>query len=327
MHATPIRSAGKPKVVTIFRPMSVSTKSTPQIEESPSPDQPSTPTRICQEISVFSPDTPVKHSCRTSTYSRTSLRPTPLTPHRYRLRSFPEPHGSSWGRSFSTKYSPELSPPESQNKSRAELSNYAVTSPRHTPPPVISPTGEAATWSRCRKLEGILEAVSEAMDTFPDGMLRLDSPTVLALRTPHSLDEMHIDALQRIFPQTASLLLSALAAHLIVDSYFSGIREMCSPFSNLPHHHFWRNHGKLAVLSDECLHQIPVKARATLGIHLPNVTDLQGHERALRRRADMVVVGVRIQGQKLLEAICGRFDEVVWRSLKVIVETLEGDRL
>jgi hypothetical protein len=177
-------------------------------------------------------------------------------------------------------------------------------------------------------LEGILEAISEAMGTFPDGMLRLDSPPVLALRTPHSLDEMHIDALQRIFPQTASLLLSALAAHLIVHSYFSNIGELCTSFSsNLPRHHIWRKHGKLAARSDECLHDIPIKAGATLGVHRPNMTHLQGDEQALRRRADLVAGCVGIQGQKLLEAICGRFDEVIWRSLKVIVETLEDDRV
>src|SRR5204862_163911 len=147
----------------------------------------------------------------------------------------------------------DVSPTESHDTSRTELSNYTVASPRQTPRRVISHTGEATAWSRCRKLEAILEAISEAMGTFPDGMLRLDSPAVLALRTPHSLDEMHIDALQRVFPQTASLLLSALAAHLIVHSYVSNIGELCQSFgSNSPRHHVWRRHAKLAARSDEC---------------------------------------------------------------------------
>jgi hypothetical protein len=138
---------------------------------------------------------------------------------------------------------------------------------------------------------------------------------------------MHINALEHIFPQTASLLLSALAAHLILGSYFSSIGGMCTSFSHMPHHRSWREDGRLAARSNECLRDIPITARAALGIHLPNINDLQGYERALRRRADMVAVCVGIQGQKLLEAICGRFDEVIWRALKVLVETLEGDRL
>ena len=92
-------------------------------------------------------------------------------------------------------------------------------------------------------------------------------------------------------------------------------------------HHVWRRHAKLAARSDECLRVVPVTARATLGVHLPIMTHLQDHEQALRRRADLVAECVGIQGQKLLEAICGRFDEVIWRSLKVIVEIVEDDRL
>jgi hypothetical protein len=36
-----------------------------------------------------------------------------------------------------------------------------------------------------------------------------------------------------------------------------------------------------------------------------------------------VAVCVRVHGQRLLQAIYGRFDEVIWRALRVLVETLE----
>jgi hypothetical protein len=313
-------------VVNILRPASLSTTSTSLLNELRSPCRPTTPLRPCQEISVFSPDTPIKYSRRASTYSTTSLRPAPLSPHRHRRRYFATKQTSSSGPSQSIRNLLELSPTESQHTLATDFSNHIVTSPMRTSPPVFSPASEAAAWSRCRKLEETLEAVSQAMDTFPDGMLRLDSPAILALRTPHSLDEMHIAALQRIFPQTASLLLSALAALLIVDCYFSSLGEMCSPFRSLPDPRSERKYGKLATRSNECLQDIPIKARATLGIYLPSITDLQDHERALKRRADMVAICVGVQGQRLLEAICGRFDGVAWRALKVLVETLESNR-
>jgi hypothetical protein len=193
-----------------------------------------------------------------------------------------------------------------------------------TPPPVLPTKIEAGAWSRCGKLESILEAASQAVDTFPDGMLRLDSDAILALRNPHSQDDILIDALQRIFPQTPSLLLSALAALLLLDSYFSNLKEISTSFNNTPYRHPKRKHGGSVARSIGCLQDIPIKARATLGIHLPNGTVLQDHERALRRRAETVDVCVGVQGQKVLRAICGRFDEVVWRALKVVVTTIES---
>ena len=324
MHATRLTGIGKPKVVTIARPMALSTTSTSMFQEFQSQDRPSTPIRPCQDISVFSPDTPVKHSRRSPTWSSTSLRPAALTPRRHHRHKSSTPLRSSSGYGQSGRDSLELSPSQSQDTFAASFSSYTIAGPMRTPPPVLSPTNGAVAWSSCRKLEGILEAVSQAIKSFPDGMLCLDSPAILALRTPHSLDEMHIDALQRVFPRTASLLLSALAALLIVDSFFSSLGENCTLSSSLPHRPSERKHDKLAAQSNECLHDIPMKARATLGTHLPNVTRVQDHEQALKRRADMVAVCVRVQGQKLLEAICGRFDEVMWRALKVLVDTLEG---
>jgi hypothetical protein len=324
MHATRLRGAGRPKVVNIPRTISSSTTSTSALNGSRTLDRPSTPNRPCQEVSVFSPDTPTTHSRRASRYSITSLRRVPLTPRGYRGHNFASPQRSSPRHSSGIRNSLERSFTESQDTFATDSSDYTVRSPMRTPPPVLSPTSEAVAWVRCTRLESILEAVSQAMETFPDGMLRLDSPAILALRPPHSLDKMYIDALQRIFPQTASLLLSALAALLIVDSYFSSLGGISTAFCNSPHDQSKRTYGMLAARSNECVQDIPIKARVTLGIQLPNLTDLQDQERALRKRAGMVAVCVGVQGQRLLEAVCGRFDEVTWRALKVLVETLES---
>jgi hypothetical protein len=324
MHATQLKGVGRPKVVNISRPISLSTTSASVLQGLQLADRPSTPAQPCQEISVFSPDTPVKHSRKALRWSATSLRPAPLTPRRSRQEKDSTPQVPSPVYDHRIGDCLELWPTEPQDTFPTGVSPYSIRSPMRTPPPVVSTKIEAVAWPRCGKLESILEAASQAVDTFPDGMLRLDSDAILALRNPHSRDDILIDALQRVFPQTASLLLSALAALLLLDSYFSNLKEMSSSFNNTPCRHPKRKHDKLAARSTGCLRDIPTKARATLGIHLPNVTVFQDHERALRKRAEIVDACVGVQGQKILRAICGRFDEVVWRALKVVVTTLES---
>jgi hypothetical protein len=324
MHATRLKGAGRPKVVNISRPISLSTTPASMLQGLPSAGRPSTPARPCQEISVFSPDTPVKHSRKALRWSATSFRPAPLTPQRSHQEKDSTPQVSSpvYGHRIGDCLG--LWPTESQDTFSTEVSPYSTRNPMRMPPPVLSTKNEAGAWSRCEKLESILEATSQAVDTFPDGMLRLDSDAILALRNPHSQDDVLIDALQQIFPQAASLLLSALAALLLLDSYFSNLKEMSTSFNNTPCKHPKRKHGRLATRSTSCLQDIPIKARATLGIHLPNATVLQDHEQALRKRAEIVDVCVGVQGPKILRDICGRFDEVVWRALKVVVTTLES---
>ena len=202
--------------------------------------------------------------------------------------------------------------------------NYNIMSTKQpSTPPVLITDSETAAWTRCRKLEDTLEAVSSAINTFPNRMLRLDSPSIRVLRNSNSSDESTIDALRQVFPQTRTLLLSALAALLILDVYVSSIESMQGligePRPDHPNGKYWQ----LAAKSNECFHDIPTKARATLVIHMPSVAKAQVHERALRRRAETVAVCVRVQGQKLLDAICGGHNDLLWRTLKVLVDTLE----
>ncbi len=330
-HATRLQGVGRPRMVTVSRPLSLCTASSRKTEIQPPQERPATPVRPCREISAFSPCSPdtISTDCSRMSLSRSvtlQIRcPAPLTPHRRppcdaqtRQRS------ASWhSRSLLGSLKPSPTELEATLASSVSFSTYPSTVPTQTPPPVHSLDAETAAWARCRKLEDTIAAVSSAIDTFPDGMLRLDSPSILTLRNPDSLDELTIDALRRVFPQTATLLLSALAALLVLDLYLSSlgdtrvlIGEICSTH---PQEKYW----SLPVKTNDCLHDIPTKARATLDIHVPNATRVQVHGKALRRRAETVAVCVRVLGQKLLEAICGRYDEILWRTLKILVDTLE----
>src|SRR5271170_6719767 len=77
MHATRLKGAGRPKVVNISRPISLSTTPASMLQGLPSAGRPSTPARPCQEISVFSPDTPVKHSRKALRWSHQEKDSTP----------------------------------------------------------------------------------------------------------------------------------------------------------------------------------------------------------------------------------------------------------
>lgn len=183
----------------------------------------------------------------------------------------------------------------------------------------ISPTTKVATRSRCRRLERALHAVTEAIDIFPNGMLRLNSPAVLELRCPHVPDETYLQALQKIFPAAPSLLISALTAWIIVDLYFSNLTEYPAPSEQ-----YWSGSG--AAVCDDSPHQIqiPDKARDLLGIGLPDATSTRLNEHALRKRATAALASISVIGKTLIEALRGSWDEDIWRSLKVLVEVIEA---
>ena len=110
------------------------------------------------------------------------------------------------------------------------------------------------------------------------------------------------------------MLLSALAAWLIVDLSLLRLDLDTLEPRNLD----------MAAMSNDGLHQVPVKARKVLGIKLPEATEMQAYEQVLRNRARLVVMSVGAIGQRLMEALRGSWDEDLWRSLRVLVEVIEA---
>ena len=331
MHVTHLKCAGKPKVVTISRPLSLYTSSTlAQKEASEACARPATPDKTCQEVSAFSPDTPMSNPRKSLRRSWTfqSLFPAPLAPRKCVKRqksSSAVPERSSSEHTSTILDVLDSSPIGSRLTSATQTTVSSHTSTRNLriPPPVSPLAVDFVAWDRCQRLESLLECVSNAIETFPDRMLRLDSPSIVDIRSQDSLDEMHIDALRRIFPHTSPLLLSALAALLIVDLHLFTAIDATPDRPGPKSIKTFNSSSRDALISSDCLHDIPTKAKATLGIHLPNVTELRLHEHALRKRAETVSICVAVQGQKLMEVLCGRFDETLWKTLKVLVDLIE----
>ncbi|OCT55124.1 hypothetical protein CLCR_00010 [Cladophialophora carrionii] len=327
MIATVLVGPGKPKLVHIHRPPSNS-GTEPSVE---SLQIPSTPKQAPVEVSAFSPyDTPSELPPRVgSTISgamyaatrnpTTSFLPQPLTLPRRSRSSRSDFVFSAWQRFHDLADPFETSPRRTRSdrsfratekrwaiRGTADIDMHALREP--------SPTARSATWSRCRKLERTLNAITRAIDQFPHDMLQLDSPAVLELRNPQISDQTYIKALQRVFPAAAAVLISALTAWIIVDLYFSRLKAQPVPM---------QRYLAQAAAPQESLHRIPNKAREMLGIDLPDAASIHLNEYALRRRALAIQASVGVVGQRLVEALRGSWDEDIWRSLRVLVEVIE----
>ncbi|EXJ73164.1 uncharacterized protein A1O5_04314 [Cladophialophora psammophila CBS 110553] len=332
MIATVLVGPGKPKLIQIQRPPSSRSRGKSPAEGALIP---STPKQTLVEVSAFSPyDTPcdVSHDSHISdgAYDRTQ-NPSPSS-----TRAVPQlvafatrGRTSRSGTSVSNGTGPHI----------CKLTDPFTTSPRRTRSDrsfrtlemrwaiadtlevdtrsvaQLSPTTKSAKWSRCRRLERALNAVTMAIDEFPDGMLCLDSPAVMELRNPQITDATYIEAFRRIFPSAPSLLISAITAWVIVDLYFSRLKDQLVPMERC-----WAQ----AAASNESLHRIPEKAREMLGIGPPDETTIMLNEYALRKRGMAMQASIGVIGRRLVNALRGSWDEDIWRSLKVLVEVIEA---
>ena len=177
---------------------------------------------------------------------------------------------------------------------------------------MVHPEREA--WAECEDLARILDDLERSVNDYPSGLLQLDSPVILQVRHPQSLDELHMSCLSQIFPAVNAQHLSALAATLIVQSYLTRLSLVAEQSTST---------ARLAASSNESLNNITTKAITTLGIRLANVTAVHERAQALRKRADAVEAALHVSVRKVMVMVCGRFDELLWRTLMCLVETVE----
>lgn len=139
---------------------------------------------------------------------------------------------------------------------------------------------------------------------------------VLLIRDPQSLDELHMERLRKIFPSAGSRNLSALSAILAAQAYLANLGSM-------PEQIPLSEYARFAIRSNAVLNSLPIKTITTLGICLDNTTSAQGRQQALRRRAKKVEIALHVMVQKIMVVVCGRYDELLWKTLKCLVETVE----
>jgi hypothetical protein len=331
MIATVLVGPGKPKLVDIQRPTSDQARTEPTNNERPAA---LTPTQAAVDVSAFSPydtpryETPSIDSLGSVTNFAGKADPqTNLKIHPMALPERPRSSGSGCSSSGCQRHHELTDPFETPSQRtrgekslRAAKKRWAINGTPELdvqPFPAISPTTRTAKWLRCRKLERTLNAVTEAIDKFPASLLQLDSAVVRELRNAQVSDQTYIEILQRIFPSAPSLLVSGLTAWIIIDIYFTRMKD----WSTLSVQSL-----AFVELSNDGLHRIPDKAREMLGIDPPSSMLIRLNEFALRKRAEAIQASIGVVEQRLVEALRGTWDEDIWRSLKVLVEVIESSR-
>lgn len=371
MLATVLVGRRKPKIVQIQRPPSsnnsVRSKGSISTRQADSPQslgisvQPTTPLNQRKEVSAFSPyDTPsnftpftdlsynacpsVKPKLHEPIYSdsKLDLIPMPLSTSR-NASSIPDDSVTCDDESQAyTDADPfEMSDDDDIHTSHPwltrSLTNSTTWSKYESRRSAVqpSPTENVATQTKYRKLDRNISAIAKAIDDFPNNMLRLDSPEMLALRKypTQQADQQLIDALEVVFPQTSKQLLSALAAWAIVDSYFLDVekyrpesaasmnrsfsaRVFALPSSKHTRQNLTKTNSSCTsppsthqrppsrsttfpIPFDETLHSIPSKARTVLGI------DSDINIRLLLSQAKALQTSINVVAQRLLETIRG----------------------
>ncbi|KIW16498.1 hypothetical protein PV08_06553 [Exophiala spinifera] len=365
MVATVLVGSGKPKIVQIQRPLSRRQGSTPTAEI---PQNPSTPVQATMEVSAFSPyDTPSEvaeipqsenslaaaadEMPRHSPSNQLSPAAVPASLCHLTRKPIPQRSSSGVRGVDEPQVSPVLADPFTVSKRWSTCSDSSSTFSVRAglardrsggvglvSLPSLSPTDEVAARSTCRKMNRVLKAVTLAISNYPDGMLQLGSPSVLAVRSPNVADQIYIGTLGKIFPTAPAILLSSLAAWILIDVYFTHFEVVASETSG---HGYGCPGGAVHLHSHSHSHlpgnldRIPTKARAMLGLdYNRSNSEVQSASsssscltvpaESMRNMARAVHDGMCIVSQRLIESLRGCWDEDIWRSLKVLVEVIES---
>ncbi|KAJ5917877.1 hypothetical protein N7454_010252 [Penicillium verhagenii] len=317
----------KPRLVDIAR------------QSSPMPPPPSllphplpmTPDQRQEEVSAFSPDTPLDnpldmsdsgYGTRESGYSLSNYEdskdddvytdPGSLTSDSVTSTVVGERPGSAQGE---REGSPQ---PEIRSGS---VSPEGTPQRRHSPsrnPPSCekAESDDATPWDDARHEwtvddhQWTLDELEHSVKDFPRHMLRLTSPAILHVRK--SDDRDFLRPFRTIFPGVTENLLDCLCAALIARNYLLSLSTI--------HRH------KPSLLARNDIYgidAIPTKAYSTLGIQLPSGSPGHIKDRVLSSRSSDLRREVERIIDNLLFAICGRSDETLKSAIEVLAQVLE----
>ncbi|KAF7508900.1 hypothetical protein GJ744_008609 [Endocarpon pusillum] len=321
-YATVI-NPGKASDIWVPRPSLMKSRSTDRSSPGECPHVPGTPERKHSEISAFSPwDSPTERQSSAQYCGESSSSLAKITSYGNLNCPFQQstpsrspvlpPRKSSL--SAALRMSPISVSPSSSTSTLASVKNPSESLSRSAggAQQVVHPECEA--WAKCEDIARILDDLERSVNEYPSGLLQLDSPVVLQIRHPQSLDELHMSCLSRIFPAVHGQHLSALAATLVVQSYLTRLSSVAEQSTSI---------ASLAATSKQLPNNITMKIDTTLGIHLADVTSVHERAQALRKRASLVKAALHVTTRKVMIMVCGRFDELLWRTLMCLIETVE----
>ncbi|KAJ5766870.1 uncharacterized protein N7511_004486 [Penicillium nucicola] len=319
-----VASKTKPKLVDIAR------QSSPSIPLPPPPSLqpqivPTTPDQRQEEVSAFSPDTPLDMSdsgygTRDSGYSIESYDdpkddddaytdPGSLTSDSVTSTVVCERPESSHGEQETFPHPAIRSGSVSPTASSQDLSDSPVGSSNMSD----KEEEKQRLWHHEWTLddhEWTLDELDHSVKDFPRHMLRLTSPVIVFLRKND--EKALLRPFRTIFPDVTENLLDCLCAALLARNYLlslSTINRRKRPVSN-------RN-------DSYAVDAVPTKAYSTLGIQIPSGSPAKMTSRLLgSRSADLRRELERII-DNLLFAICGRSDPTLKSAVEVLAQVLE----
>lgn len=288
-----------------------------------------TPDQRQEEVSAFSPDTPLGtpvemsdsgYGTRESGYSMDSY------PDSKDDDTYSDPGSLTSDSVTSTVIGdrPESTLGERDTYPQPEIRSGSV-SPKASPlPPSHSPGRTTPTseeekhdkqpsWDHQWTIddhEWTLGELEHSVKDFPRHMLRLTSPVIVFLRKND--EKALLRPFRTIFPTVAENLLDCLCAALIARNYLLSLANL------------YRRKPSLSSRNDVyALDAVPAKAYSTLGIQLPTASPGRGKDRRLGSRSTELRQDVERIIDNLLFAICGRSDAILKSAIEVLAQVLE----
>lgn len=290
---------------------------------------PMTPDQRQEEVSAFSPDTPLDtpidmsdsgYGTRESGYSMDSYQDSKDDD------TYSDPGSLTSDSVTSTVIGdrPESTLGQRETSPQPEIRSGSV-SPKASPsPPSHSPGRTSHTseeekhekqpsWDHQWTLddhEWTLGELDHSVKDFPRHMLRLTSPVIVFLRKND--EKALLRPFRTIFPTVAENLLDCLCAALIARNYLLSLAKL------------QRRRPSLSARNDVyAVDAVPAKAYSTLGIQLPTASPGRIKDRMLDSRTSELRQDVERIIDNLLFAICGRSDTTLKAAIEVLAQVLE----
>ncbi|KAJ5555111.1 hypothetical protein N7461_003581 [Penicillium sp. DV-2018c] len=323
-----VASKTKPKLVDIAR------QSSPSVPLAPPPALlpqaiPTTPDQRQEEVSAFSPDTPLDlsdsgYETRHSRYSFDSFDDTTVDVDDD--DAYTDPGSLTSSDSVGSTVigeRPESAQGEREICPHPEIRSGSVSPKASSPPAPHSPGRTSAMsnkeeekprlWHHDWTLddhEWTLDELDHSVKDFPRHMLRLTSPVIVFLRKND--EKALIRPFRTIFPDVTENLLDCLCAALLARNYLLSLSAI--------------HRTKPSASSREeayALDAVPTKAYSTLGIQLPSRSPRRSKDRILGPRSTELRKHLERIVDNLLFAICGRSDPTLKSAVEVLAQVLE----
>ncbi|CAG8898963.1 unnamed protein product [Penicillium egyptiacum] len=324
-----VASKTKPKLVDIARQSSPSPPLLPPPCLLPN-TVPTTPDQRQEEVSAFSPDTPLDMSdsgygTRDSGYSFDSYDDSKVDDDD---DAYTDPGSLTSSDSVGSTViceKPESAQGERVTRPQPEIRSGSV-SPKASSPSTTHSPGRTSIMSekedeRPRILhhdwtlddhEWTLDELDHSVKDFPRHMLRLASPVMVFLRKND--EKALIRPFRTIFPNVTENLLDGLCAALLARNYLQSLSTT------------YRTKSPISPRKDAyAIDGVPRKAFNTLGIQLPSGSASKPKDTLFSSRSTELQAHLERIVDNLLFAVCGRSDPTLKSAVEVLVQVLESN--